>query len=122
MRSLLSLIVSVAAFLVLPSLANAQALPNVRDCSIASMSGSSQTLFSGTNGQRKWILVCNTGNATLGVNWAGGTAVIAGSSQNLAPGACKEFSSTATALPDPPANAITVIGTAGQPVACYEGK
>lgn len=120
MRLLILALVSL--IFLLPDLTFAQALPTARDCSIASLSGSSQSLFSGSSYNRKWLLLCNTGNATVGLNYAGGTAVIAGSSQNLAPGACKEFSSTSQALPDPPANAITVIGTAAQPLACYEGK
>lgn len=98
------------------------ALPSIRDCSIASLSGSSQTLLSAGNFQRKYVLVCNTGNATIGLNYAGGTAVIAGASQNLVAGACKEFSAAPGVDPLPPAGIITVIGTSGQPVACFEGK
>lgn len=97
------------------------ALNPVLDCSIASLSGSSQALRSVSNYQRKWLLVCNTGNATVGINWAGGTAVIAGASQNLPTGACKEFSING-GEPSPPPNPITVIGTAGQPLSCFEGK
>lgn len=125
MRSLISLILVLLPFLILPSIADAQALATYRDCSIASMSGSSQALLSATNFQRKYLLICNTGATgdNVGVNFAGGTAAIGGAGTiTLVPGACKEYSVSNASLSNPPSNIINVIGTSTQPVACYEGK
>lgn len=102
---------------------NGEALPSYRDCSIASQSGSSAQLVT-ANPQRKYLLICNTGatNDNLGVNLAGGTAALSGTGTlTLVPGACKEYSTTGP-LADPPANAVTAIGTSTQPVLCLEGR
>jgi hypothetical protein len=124
------------AFLALcPTLAFAQvngADPTFADCSIASMSGSSQslgTLFTlasrATN--RKYLLICNTSTVTadtVGVNLAGTTAALQGTGTiTVYPGSCLEYSSApGSGLPLPPTNAINVIGTSGQPVLCLEGR
>lgn len=112
----LYLLLCLLAFVAVSSPSFSQALPTFKDCSVASLSGSSQTL-SAANPQRKYLLVCNTGSSNAGVNFSGGTAAIAGAgTMTLVPGSCKEYAYT------PPANAITAIGTAAQPVACYEGR
>ena len=102
----------------------AQALWTNNDCSIASLSGSSTQLLA-ANANRKYLLICNIGATgdNIGVNLSGGTAAIAGTGTiTLVPGSCKEFAIAMSYLPNPPANAITVIGTSGQPVACTEGR
>lgn len=126
MRSLLVSLMSIAiAFTFLSSGAFAQTAPTFRDCSIASMSGSSQALLTVTNFNRKYLILCNTGATgdNVGVNLAGGTAALAGAgTMTLVPGSCKEFSTGSSYLPNPPANAINVIGTSTQPVLCIEGR
>ena len=106
--------------------------PTFADCSIASMSGSSQSLgtaftLASKQFNRKYLYICNTTTVAgdnVGVNLAGGTAALQGAgTQTLVPGACMEFSSAAgSGLPLPPSNAINVIGTSTQPVLCYEGR
>lgn len=86
------------------------------DKTITSMSGSSQTLIA-SNAARKSIVIQNTGNANIGVSLSGGTAVIGGAATiTLTPG-----TSYTTGGDFVPTNAITVIGTAGQAVAAFEG-
>jgi len=123
---------SIAIFVVFSAnLAFAQTAPTFADCSIASMSGSSQSLgTSFTLGSkaynRKYLHICNTGSAgnNVGVNLTGGTAALSGSgTETLVPGACLEFSAApGSGLPLPPSNAINVIGTSSQPVLCEEGR
>lgn len=106
--------------------------PTFADCSIASMSGSSQSLGTAfTLGSRalnrKYLLICNTSTVTadtVGVNLAGGTAALAGTGTlTIYPGACVEYSSApGSGLALPPTNAVNVIGTSGQPVLCLEGR
>jgi len=127
-RFLKALLVS---FILTPCVALAQvpsAAPALSDCSIASLSGSSQSLGTLTTlaahaFNRKYLLVCNTGATgdNVGVNFVGTTAALGGTGTvTLVPGACKEFS-TSGQLPQPPSNAVTVIGTSGQPVLCLVG-
>jgi hypothetical protein len=99
----------------------AQALPTFRDCSIASLSGSSTSMLV-ANPSRKYLFVMNTGTSNVGVNLAGGTAAIAGAGTvTLVPGASLELpKSGSTNLM--PTGIVTVIGTAAQPVVCYEGR
>ncbi len=52
--------------------------PTYRDCSIASLSGSSQQILTTTNYQRKSLAICDFGSNTVGVNLSGGTASIGG--------------------------------------------
>lgn len=86
------------------------------DKSIASMSGTSQALLP-VNPFRRYLLIQNTGNANVGVNIAGGTAVLGGTGTiTLVPNGSYEPDSGVM-----PCNAMTVIGTAGQPVVCIEG-
>lgn len=127
MRFLSSFILSILS-LFIASESFAQALPSLRDCSIASLSGSSQTLLSAASYNRKYLLVCNFGTSnSVGINFSGGTAAIAGAGTYTLPDTggpaaqCKEFSINSN-LPVPPANVITVIGTSTQPVQCWEGR
>lgn len=124
-RLIKALIVSI--FLT-PCVALAQvpsASPSISDCSVASLSGASQSItsLSAHGFNRKYLLLCNTGATgdNIGVNLAGGTAALGGTGTiTLVPGSCKEFSSSGN-LPLPPANAVTVIGTSGQPFLCLIG-
>lgn len=124
-----------AVLTLIPFSASAQvagADPTYIDCSIASMSGSSQSLGTAfTLGSRaynrKYLHICNTSTVTadtLGVSLSGGTAALGGTGTNtLYPGQCLEFSSApGSGLPLPPSNAVNVIGTSGQPVLCEEGR
>lgn len=121
---------AVIAFVLLgvPEGAQAQALPTLNDCSIASLSGSSQAVLAGQSQNRKYLFIQNTSTVVsppdnVGINLAGGTAAIGGAGTLvLAPGAWKEFSTYGGDLPAPPVNVINVIGTSGQPVVCLEGK
>lgn len=128
MRLILSLILS--AFL-LPNAAFAAQNVTLADCSIASMSGSSQALgtafaLGSKNYTRKYLLICNTGAAgdNVGVNLSGGTAALAGTGTlTLVPGACLEYpKSGETEFSLVPSNNVNVIGTSSQPVLCYEGR
>lgn len=109
----------------------ASALPTFADCSIASMSGSSQKLGTAftlaTNFNRKYLYICNNTSVagdSVGVNLTGGTAALNGAGTvTLVQGACLEFSANpGSGLPQPPSGAVTVIGTSSQPVLCYEGR
>jgi hypothetical protein len=95
------------------ALAQERASPLI-DRSIASLSGSSQSLFSDV-GSRGVVerYVCNASSAnSIAINLNGGTAAVNGSgSVTLNAGGC--WSGRVS-------NAITVIGTAGQPVTAGE--
>lgn len=79
------------------------------DKTITSLSGASQTLMA-ANTRRSSMLIVNTGNANVGVNPTGGTAAIGGAGTiTLVPGG--SYSPSRSSL-----SAITVIGTAGQPL------
>lgn len=116
-------LVAMAAILGFTDAATAQALPGFTDCSIASLSGTSTQIVA-ANPQRKYLELCNNGATNnVGVNFAGGTAAIAGAGTiTLVPGSCKEYGALDSYLPWPPTGAVTVIGTSAQPIACYEGK
>ena len=92
-----------------------QAAGLINDKSIAALSGSSQGLLIANPG-RRYLLIQNTGTANVGVNLAGGPAVLGGTGTIiLFPGGSYE--------PDAgfmPTNPINVIGTAGQPIVCFE--
>lgn len=132
MRIISSIILAILALSPLAAFAQVTtALPTFADCSIASLSGSSQTLGTaytlGTNPNRKYLLICNntsSASANVGVNLSGGTAALNGAGTiTLSQGACLEFStSPGGGLPLPPANGVRVIGTAAQPVMCLEGR
>lgn len=100
------------------------------DCSIASMSGSSQSLGTAfTLGSkafnRKYLLICNNGSTNnVGVNLAGGTAALSGAGTvTLVPGSCVEYPKGGNSdVGLIPANNINVIGTSTQPVLCLEGR
>lgn len=85
-----------------------------RDASITSLSGSSQQALA-KNGNRQFLLIVNTGNANIGVNITGGTAAIGGTGTTT-------IVANGSLLLDHvvPQNAITVIGTAAQPVCVIE--
>lgn len=83
------------------------------DQSIASLSGSSQTLLN-ADMTRSFIMIENTGNANIGVNPTGGTAAIGGTGTfTIVANGSMTFETGSI-----PGNKFTVIGTAGQPVAC----
>lgn len=86
--------------------------PTVADHSIASMSGSSQTLLpAGQSG--KWTKIFNpVTNDPITVNLAGGAAAPGGVGCITIPGGSGE------SLPFVPANAVTCIGTTGQTLVC----
>lgn len=85
------------------------------DRTITSLSGASQALLA-ANGQRNYLLIENTGNANVGINLVGGTAIIGGAGTvTLTPNGSLEFVNWI------PQGAITVIGTSGQALACLEG-
>lgn len=92
-----------------PAFAQEMATP-IRDRSIASLTGTSQTLFSdvGTHGITERY-VCNpSASNSLAINISGGTAALnTAGSITLAPGGC--WSGRVS-------NTITVIGTSGQGV------
>ena len=83
----------------------------VTDASIASMSGISQTLLA-ANPNREYIEIINSGSATVWVNLTGGTAAANTGIPILSNGSWRGDVFV-------PSNAITVIGTAGQPLSCY---
>ena len=86
-----------------------------RDLSIASLSGSSQPVEVANSG-RRFLQVENTGNANIGLNYCGGTAVIGGTGTfTIAPGDRLTLDWWV------PTNAIAVIGTASQPVSIAVG-
>lgn len=131
MRFLLSLILAFS-ILFLSTESFAQTSPTFGDCSIASLSGSSQALgtafaLGNKSYNRKYLYICNTSTVTgdnVGINLAGGTAALGGvGTATLYPGACVEYSAASgSGLPLPPSNNVNVIGTSGQPVLCYEGR
>lgn len=87
---------------------------NFRDASITSLSGSSETLLA-QNGNRQFLLIENTGDADIGVNLTGGTAAIGGT------GTLTIVANGSLILDHFVCqNEVTVIGTSGQPVCCYE--
>jgi hypothetical protein len=92
----------------------------VRDCSIASLSGSSQQILA-ANPQRKFLFIVNNGagSNSVGLNLAGGTAAINGSGTiTLAANGSFLIQANVPQI----YNAITVIGTAAQSVQCFEGR
>lgn len=121
-----------ALITLLPFDSSAQTAPTFADCSIASLSGSSQALgtaftLSSKAYNRKYLHICNTSTVigdNLGVNLTGGTAVLQGAgTETLTPGQCLEFAAySGSGLPLPPSNNINVIGTASQPALCEEGR
>ena len=85
-----------------------------RDASITSLTGSSQQALA-KNGNRQFLLIENTGSASIGVNLTGGTAAIGGAGTlTIVAGGSIMLDHVV------PQNAITVIGTAAQPVAIIE--
>jgi len=118
MRLLSSIILAIS--LLLPGVAFSQVTPayTLRDCGISSLSGSSQSLAV-ANPNRKYLGIFNSGNASVYINAIGGTAASTGiASIPLASGGSLIFKE-----PEGSArNAITIIGTSGQPVACFEGN
>jgi hypothetical protein len=81
------------------------------DYSISSLTGSSQSLVS-KDSTRSFILVHNPGSANIGVNPTGGTAAIGSAGTiTLVPNGTMTFN-----IDGIPANAMTVIGTSGNPV------
>ena len=87
------------------------------DKSIASMSGASEALMA-ANTSRRAMIVQNTGTSDVGLRWVtAGTAAIGGAgTMTLKP--AQAFIVTGS---DATTVAVTVIGTAGQPVYAAEG-
>lgn len=110
----------IPAIALLASPALAQALPTaVADCSIASLTGSSQQLVA-ANPQRKYLQVYNSGANTIYLNLSGGTAASSGASSVAVASAAY-----ATVIQNSDVimtNKVTVTGTSTQPVTCYEGR
>lgn len=113
-RILLALVLSFLAF----SPAHAQLVPfGAANCSIASLSGASQSLLA-ANPLRRYLLIQDNGTAAVGVNIVGTTAVIGGAATiTLQPGTSIEY-----AGPAMPTSAVTAIGTSSQPITCIEGR
>ncbi len=112
--------VFLAILTLLPISAMAQVTPayTLRDCGISSLSGSSQSLAV-ANPQRKYLGIFNSGNATVYVNAAGGTAASTGiASIPVVSGGSLIFKEPEGLARNP----ITIIGTTAQPVACFEGN
>lgn len=119
------------AFVAILACSQAQAqtasLRSFNDCSIASLSGSSQQILP-ANPNRTYLLICNTAASNnAGVNYTGGTAAIGGAgTYTLLPAnvaqSCKEYAAGFSYLPPPPSGAINVIGTAAQTLLCLEGR
>lgn len=90
----------------------------LRDCGISSLSGSSQSLAV-ANPNRKYLGIFNSGNANVYVNVAGGTAASSGVSSIPISSGNSLIMLGGSGIPR---NLITVIGTAAQPLACFEGN
>jgi hypothetical protein len=124
MRKLLAFAALLSLAAAQPALAQLAANYTINDCSIGSLSGSSQQLLA-ANPQRKFLEINNPStNQIVYLNLAGGTAASAVSSLVMGPVASSvnslTFTGGAGALP--PANKITVTGSPGSPVTCYEGR
>lgn len=108
--SLISLLFATQAF--------AQAVPySLADCSISSLSGSSQTIIA-ANPQRKYLMIFNSGANTAYVNLSGGTAATSGAS-SIVLGVGSSIVISGNQIDT---SAAKVIGTAAQPLTCYEGR
>ena len=83
------------------------------DHSIASLTGSSQSLVS-QDMTRSYLEIFNPGTDNVGVNLTGGTASIGGAgTDTILPNGSMIYNTGSI-----PGNAITVIGTSGQVVNC----
>lgn len=99
----------------------------LRDNSITSLSGSSQAALP-QNGNRQFLLIENTGNANIGVNFVGPAT---GGTQGGGVGNVAAIGGTGTITIVPngsilldrvvPQNPVNVIGTAAQSVTIIEG-
>lgn len=118
MRNLLLALASLLTISCFSAEALAQAYPyNLVDCSVSSLSGSSQALVA-KNPQRKYLMIFDSGANPVYVNLAGGTASSSGvSSIPVAVGGSVVISGDYIDT-----TAATVIGTSGQPVTCFEGR
>jgi len=117
MRYLSSLFLLVTLLFAVPAFAQTQTLYSLTDCSISSLSGSSQSLVV-SNPQRKYLMIFNPASHNEYVNLAGGTASTSGaSSVTLGTGASIVLDGNTLSR-----SAITVIGTASDKLTCYEGK
>lgn len=117
MRILSSLLFAILTLVSLPAFANPSPTYNLADCSISSLSGSSQTAVA-ANSNRQYLMLFNSGANTAYVNLAGGTAASSGaSSVALGVGSSVVISGQQVAT-----NKVTVTGTAAQPFTCYEGR
>ena len=99
--------------------AQAQVAPyTIADCSISSLSGSSQQVVA-ANQQRKYLMIYNSSASNSAyVNLAGGTAATSGASSIvLSPTQSVVLTGSNIAT-----NKVTVIGTSSQPLSCFEGR
>jgi len=112
------ILLAATSLLLMASAANAQQFPyTLYDCSISSLTGSSQQIIA-ANPQRKYLMIFNSGANPAYVNLAGGTAATSGaSSVALSVGA-----SIVVSGPTISTSKVTAIGTAAQPLTCYEGR
>ncbi len=83
------------------------------DHSIASLTGSSQNLVP-QDMTRVYLHIANVGNANVGINLLGGTAAI-GTFGTIVLTANGSITYNTGSIPG---NAISIIGTAGQPITC----
>lgn len=115
MRLITSAIFSLLALVALPAFASPTYTLN--DCSIASLSGSSQQIVA-ANPNRQYLMLFNSGANTAYVNLVGGTAASSGaSSVVLGVNASVVISGAQIST-----SKVTITGTAAQPFTCYEGR
>lgn len=117
MRIISSLLFAILTLCSLPAFASPAPYYNLVDCSISSLSGSSQQIVA-ANPNRQYLMLFNSGANTAYVNLTGGTAASSGaSSVALGVGASVVISGQQIAT-----NKVTITGTAAQPFTCYEGR
>lgn len=104
-----SALISINASVVADAARNPFYNGHIRDRTITSASGSSQTLMT-ANFQRHSLTIVNTGNANCGINPTGGTAAIGGAG-TITLAALGSYTPRI-----PGRQAVTVICTAGQPI------
>ncbi len=73
MRLFPTLLLAILALMPVAAMAQVTPTYSLRDCGISSLSGSSQSLAV-ANTSRKYLGIFNSGNATVYINAAGGTA------------------------------------------------
>lgn len=117
MRYISSLLLLAFLLFATPALAQTQTLYSLTDCSISSLSGSSQSLVA-ANPQRKYLMIFNPASHNEFVNLAGGTAATSGASSVTVPNGGSIIMTGNTLS----RSAVTVIGTSTDKLTCFEGK